>query len=140
MFILSRWFIKSSLVWFVLALLAGLLLAADALWDLPAFFRVLSPVYFHLFLVGWITQLIFGVVYWMFPKASLEKPRGNEQIAWATFWLLNAGLVLRVIAEPLNALSSPGAFWGWLLATSALLQWIAGLLFVGNTWVRVKEK
>lgn len=140
MFTLSRWFIKSSLVFFVLALLAGLLLAADALWDLPAYFRALSPVYFHLFLVGWITQLIFGVVYWMFPKFSPEKPRGNEQIAWATFWLLNAGLALRVVAEPLNAFSPPGSIWGWLLAASALLQWAAGLLFVGNTWGRVKVK
>lgn len=140
MFALSRWFIKSSLIFFVLALLAGLLLAANSLWNLPAFVGALSPVYFHLFLVGWITQLIFGVVYWMFPKYSLEKPRGNEQIAWATFWLLNLGLVLRMIAEPLNAQSPPGSAWGWLLAVSALLQWIAGLLFVGNTWGRVKEK
>jgi cbb3-type cytochrome oxidase subunit 1 len=140
MFVLSRWFIKSSLVFFVLALLAGLLLAADGLWGLPAFVGALSPVYFHLFLVGWITQLIFGVVYWMFPKASLEKPRGNEQLAWATFWLLNVGLALRIIGEPLTALTPPASAWGWLLAISALLQWLAGLFFVANTWVRVKEK
>jgi cbb3-type cytochrome oxidase subunit 1 len=140
MVVLSRYFIKSSLIFLVLALLAGLLLAADRLWNLPAYFSALSPVYFHLFLVGWITQLIFGVVYWMFPKASLEKPRGSEELAWATFWLLNVGLVLRVIAEPLAALVPPHSVWGWLLAASAMLQWAAGLLFVANTWGRVKEK
>ena len=136
---LTRWFIKSSLVFFVLALLAGLLLAANVLWDLPPVFAALGPVYFHLFLVGWVTQLIFGVVYWMFPKYSLGKPHGNEQLAWAVFWLLNLGLLLRVLGEPLNTLR-PGGAWGWLLALSALLQWIAGLGFVFNTWGRVKEK
>jgi len=28
----------------------------------------LFPVYIHLLVFGWLTQLIFGVIYWMFPK------------------------------------------------------------------------
>ena len=58
---------------------------------------------------------------------------------WATFGLLNAGLILRVIGEPLGALRSE-AIWGWMLALSALLQWLAGLLFVFNAWARVKVR
>ncbi|HZD58520.1 MAG TPA: hypothetical protein VE136_17435, partial [Anaerolineales bacterium] len=65
---LTRWFVKSSLVFLVAALITGLGLSADSLWTLPAFVGTLTPVYFHLFLVGWVTQLIFGVVFWMFPK------------------------------------------------------------------------
>ena len=136
---LTRWFIKSSLIFFVAALILALALAANSLWELPAFVRALGPVYFHLFLVGWVTQLIFGVVYWMFPKHSMEKPRGNESLAWAIFWLLNAGLILRAVGEPLNTLR-PGSGWGWILAISALLQWVAGSGFVINTWQRVKER
>jgi hypothetical protein len=136
---LTRLFIKSSLIWFVLSLLAGLGLAANAVWDLPAIFGVLSPVFFHLFLVGWVTQLIFGVVYWMFPKYSQEKPRGREGLAWMTFCLLNLGLALRAVGEPWQALR-PGVLGGWTLALSAILQWAAGLLFVANTWGRVKER
>lgn len=136
---LTRWFVKSSLVFFIAALLSGLGLAADSVWDLPSFISSLGPVYFHLFLVGWVTQLIFGVVYWMFPKYSSEQPRGIESLAWGTFWLMNIGLVLRVIGEPLNSLN-PDTGWGWLLAASAILQWLAGVGFVVNTWQRVKER
>jgi heme/copper-type cytochrome/quinol oxidase subunit 1 len=136
---LTRWFVKASLLYFVAALLLGLGLAAQGLLDLPPFFRALGPVYFHIFLVGWVTQLIFGVVFWMFPKQSLERPRGNERLAWATFWLLNAGLILRAVAEQFQTLN-PSSVFGWLLAFSALAQWAAGLIFASNTWGRVKER
>jgi cbb3-type cytochrome oxidase subunit 1 len=136
---LTRWFIKSSLVFFVLALAAGFLLAASPLWRLPSIFGALGPVYFHMFLVGWVTQLIFGVVFWMFPKYTMQKPRGSEPLGWAVFWLINIGLALRVFAEPFNA-QRPGTAFGWLLALSAMLQWLAGMAFIANTWSRVKEK
>ncbi|HEX9617496.1 MAG TPA: hypothetical protein VGA03_08760 [Anaerolineales bacterium] len=137
--VLTRWFIKASLLFFVAALLLGLGLAANAFLDLPPVFLALGPVYFHVFLVGWVTQLIFGVVFWMFPKQSFERPRGSERLAWATFWLLNGGLILRMVAEPYQALN-PGGGLDWLLAVSALAQWAAGLIFVFNTWGRVKER
>lgn len=137
--LLTRWFVKTSLVFLVAALLIGVALATNAFLDLPPVFLALGPVYFHAFLVGWVTQLIFGVVFWMFPKQSLERPRGDERLAWGTYWLLNGGLVLRMIAEPNHTLN-PGGVFGWLLAVSALAQWAAGLTFVANTWGRVKER
>jgi hypothetical protein len=136
---LTRWFVKSALVFFVAALFIGLAQSANSLWGKSAFLSALGPVYFHLFLVGWITQLIFGVVFWMFPKYSLEKPRGSERLGWAVFFLINIGLVLRAVGEPLNSLHS-GTAWGWLLGTSAILQWLGGMGFVTNTWARVKER
>lgn len=136
---LTRLFIKGSLLYFVLSLLLAVLLAARAPLNLAIPERAISPVYFHLFLVGWVAQLIFGIVYWMFPKYSKEQPRGNEKLAWSVFWLLNAGLLLRMIGEPGQVLLT-GAVWGWLLAASAVLQWLAGMIFVLNTWGRVKER
>jgi cbb3-type cytochrome oxidase subunit 1 len=134
---LTRWFLKTALLYLVAALLAGALISARNVWLLPPLVTAFTPVYFHLFMVGWVTQLIFGVVFWMFPKYSKEKPRGSETLGWATYLLLNGGLLLRVAAEPLNALQ-PGAVWGWLLVVSAGLQWLAGLSFVANTWGRVQ--
>jgi heme/copper-type cytochrome/quinol oxidase subunit 1 len=136
---LTRWFIKSAMVYFITALLVGVMLMSQTLLTLPPLLAALSPVYFHLFMVGWVAQLIFGVGFWLFPTRSKEQPRGDERIAWATYWLLNVGLVLRVISEPLNSLE-PQTVWGWLLALSAVLQWLAGMGFVVNTWGRVKGK
>jgi uncharacterized membrane protein HdeD (DUF308 family) len=136
---LTRWFIKSALAYFIVALLLGVALAMPAVFAVPPALAVLTPVYWHLFMVGWVAQLIFGVVYWMFPRYSKEKPRGSETLARATYGLLNLGLILRAIAEPLHALE-PAAHWGWLVALSAVLQWLAGVAFVLNTWPRVKER
>ena len=75
-----------------------------------------------------MTQLIFGVVIWMFPKYSTAQPRGNERLGWATYGLLNAGLLLRAIGEPLSA-AQPASGAGWPLAASAVLQLLAGWAF-----------
>ncbi|MBZ0254104.1 MAG: hypothetical protein K8I02_12260, partial [Candidatus Methylomirabilis sp.] len=80
---LTRWFVKTALLSLVAALALGALLAAQAAFDLPERIGLLAPLYFHLFLVGFVAQLIFGVAYWMFPKASKERPRGSEALGWA---------------------------------------------------------
>lgn len=134
---LTRWYIKSALIYLAAALLLGVMLALPG--DLPVFIRAMTPAYFHLFLVGWVTQMIFGVIYWMFPIITRKRPRGREWPGWATYILLNAGLLLRVMGEPLTA-TQPAAGFGWLLAVSALLQWVAAVVFVLLAWPRVKDR
>lgn len=136
---ITRLYVKTALAFFVLALFTGLLVAIRPLTAAAPYLGALSPVYFHLFMVGWVTQLIAGVAYWMFPKWTKEKPRGHDSLAWATYWLLNVGLLLRVGAEPLQAVN-PQPVWGWLVVLAAVLQWLGGMAFVANTWPRVKEK
>lgn len=136
---LTRWYIKTALLYLVAALLLAVILALPSPNALPDFVRYLSPVYFHLFMVGWVTQMIFGVIYWMFPIITRASPRGNEKLGWATFVLLNAGLLLRVVAEPLSS-ATGSTLSGWLLVVSAVLQWLAAVLFVYLSWPRVKEK
>lgn len=122
---LTRWFVKLALVYFVAALTGSVWQAAGGpLW--------LTPVTIHLLVVGWVTGMIFGVAYWMFPKFSTEQPRGANALAVASFVLLNLGLLLRVVGEPMAV--------GWLLVTSALLQWLGAAAFVVNTWPRVKGR
>lgn len=137
---ITRWFLRLALVYLLLSLLVGVLVVIpNAVSPVHPLLPALSPVYFHAFMVGWVTQMIFGVAFWMFPKASRDQPRGNERLVWWSFWLLNVGLALRVGAEPLNT-ARPGSVWGWLLVLSALLQWAAALAFAANIWGRVKGK
>ncbi|RIK22749.1 MAG: hypothetical protein DCC51_04550 [Anaerolineae bacterium] len=107
--------------------------------QLPIWIAYLSPVFFHLIMVGWVTQMIFGVIFWMFPIVTRARPRGNEKLGWAVYILLNVGLLLRVLSEPLNAIN-PQDVWGWGLVLSALFQWLAAVFFVYNSWPRVKER
>ncbi len=139
--LLTRWFIKTSFVYFILALLTGVILGAQAVWAFNPPTADLFPTYFHLLAEGWISMLIIGVAFWMFPKYTLERPRGNESLGWASYILLNLGLLLRMVGEPANAVvATPASFWAILLVISASLQWLGGMAFVLNTWARVKEK
>ncbi len=106
--LLTRLYARSALVYLIAALLAAFLDAAHGVIPLPAFAGVLRPIYIHLFVVGWVTQLIFGVMHWMLPKSSRQRPRGDEGVIWKVYVLLNLGLLLRVISEPLATLGRPG--------------------------------
>jgi hypothetical protein len=133
--LLTRWFLKAALVYLILALCAGIFLALPDSNPLAGMF----PVYFHLLTFGWLTQLIFGVALWMFPKFSSTQPRGPEWLGWSTLALLNLGLILRMIFEPLNGVA-PSLLSGWMLVIAAIFQWLSGVTFVANTWKRVREK
>jgi hypothetical protein len=136
---LTRWYIKIGLAHLALALVVGVLLAAQPVLALPAEIGLLRPVFLHLFIVGWVTQLIFGVAYWMFPKQSKAHPRGSARLGWGVLILLNLGLLLRAVGEPLLILQ-PSSGAGVALALSAALQVAAGWMFIANTWTRVKER
>jgi uncharacterized membrane protein HdeD (DUF308 family) len=136
---LSRWYIKAAMIYLVAGLLMGALQALQQPLHLPSFFAATGPASVHMLVVGWITQMIFGVAYWMFPKDTAETPRGNNPIAVATIVLLNAGLILRVVVEPMRAWRSD-SLPGWWLAVAGLAQALAGIGFAINTWPRVKVK
>ena len=135
---LTRWYIKLAMVYLIAGLLLGVLQALPAASQ-PAPVALAGPAYVHLLVVGWITQMIFGVAYWMFPKSSPEAPRGGNVIAIATFAFLNLGLVLRVVVEPIRAWRAD-ALPGWLLVVAGVAQALAGIGFAINTWPRVKVR
>ncbi len=138
---LTRWYIKTSFVYLIAALVMGVLLAAAGTWRSDYPLVNFTPVYLHIFAEGWLTLLIIGVAVWMFPKLTLQKPRGSEALGWASYLMLNLGLVLRIISEPaVGAAGRTGSIWAWLLAVAALLQWAGGMTFVLNAWGRIKVK
>ncbi len=126
--VIVRWYVKSALVYLVLALGMELIRQGGAArW-------AAASVSWHLFAVGWLTQLIFGIALWMLPSFTREQPRRSDRLNWAILWTLNLGLILRAVVEPLPAFPARGG----LLVVSALLQWLAGVGFVVNVWARVR--
>lgn len=131
----SRAFILTGLLYLAAAMVVAVALALGAagLGVSPA----LYPVYIHLLTVGWITQLIFGVAYWMFP-GRVRDPGATERAAlWSTYALLNAGLLLRAVAEPLL---SRGGAWPAVLTASAVFQLVGVVLFAGHLWPRLRAR
>lgn len=136
---LSRWFIKAGMLYFVIGLTMGAVMLAQPVMGWSATIQVLRPVYLHFLFIGWVTQIIMGVGYWMFPKYSKEKPRASEKLGWGVLFLLNIGMAFRAVGEP-AILLAPQAGLGWTLAVSSLCLLMAGWGFVLNTWGRVKER
>lgn len=135
---LTRVWIRTAFVYLAAALGVGVMLAAAPYVGISEFAGAVWPTYLHIFTVGWLTQLIFSVAWWMFPPQSREKPRGDERVGWAAFFLLNGGLLLRVVAEPLQVLRGDGP-WRILLVASALVQLAAGLLMAAHFWTRTRK-
>jgi hypothetical protein len=100
----SRLFVKASIVGLALTfLVGGVALVAEA------FGRSLPPVVnierAHLGFVGWLVNLVIGIALWFLPLSRKAFPatqgRYPRRLPEIIFALLNAGLGLRLIAEPL---------------------------------------
>jgi hypothetical protein len=130
---LSRNFIVSGFVCLLTAFAAMAVLGWREDWTL------LRPTVVHLVTVGWLTQLILGVAWWMFPKVSREQPRGPEWMGWVTFITLNIGLVLRTMGEPLVQWH-PTQAGPVLFVMSAVFQFVAFVFFTIAIWKRIRVR
>ncbi len=136
---LSRWFIKVGMIYFIMGLTMSVILLAQPALGWSPQLQVMRPVYLHFLFIGWVTQIIMGVGYWMFPKYSKENPRGSEKLGWVAFISLNLGLLLRGVSEPMIIIY-PQPIWGWMLALASMFLLLAGWVFIFNTWGRIKER
>lgn len=137
--LLARLFVKTAFGWLVLALAVGVAMAVGALGRGPAWLAVVGPSQVHLFTMGWLTQLIFGVAYWFFPRVSKARPHGRPGPVWTAYALLNAGLVARTLAEPAVALGG-GVEMRTVLVGAAAAQTAAVLLMCAHLWTRVRAR
>lgn len=133
----ARWLIKTGLLYLVAALAVGLWRTGQAVGLVPGAPVTLWLPQLHFLTVGWITQLIFGVAFWLFPRPPAGLTTRWTALVWIAYGLLNGGLLLRFLAEP-GWMSPPLEQWG--LGLSAVLQWTAGLLFVVHFWPRIHSK
>lgn len=136
--ILSRWHVKMAFLYFLTGITIGGLMMTGKWLQVPRWVWLLRQTHVHLLTFGWITQLIFGIAYWMLPRLSKYEPRGNELVNWLVFITLNLGLLMRVVVEPMH-LNKASTSLAILLTISGWLQVIAGLLFVANNWRRVRS-
>lgn len=121
-----KYFLKGSLVWFSAAVLVAV---AMALWPTLTVYRT---AHLHMALLGFVTQMIYGVALHVIPR-FFGQPLVHRRMAEVQFWSAQAGLVGLVIgfvariqgAVPLAA---------WTLAVGGLLSALAAACFVINIW------
>jgi len=144
----ARAFVKASLLYLGLGALLGALLFLNRWVPLGPAVTALRPSHVQFLVVGWLTQLILGVAWWLFPPLKMglhrdgpvrrgQTQRGSERLFWATFAALNLGVLLRAIFEPLHTWTGNETFLA-LAGLSGLFLLAAVLAFVLNMWRRVR--
>ena len=78
MYTQARYFIRTALVHLLLAFMVGGLVLIDQGLALDPRIGALLPVFYHLLMVGWATQLICGVALWMFCTKSIPPFCGTQ--------------------------------------------------------------
>ncbi len=134
----SRLFVKTSLVALVIAFAAGAFMAVAEGLGHP-----IAPIWgvehAHLAFVGWLVNIVIGIALWMLPLARERYPqtagRYPRGAPIAVYALLNGGLLLRIMSEPLLW---TGPLARAALCVSAAAQLAAILLFAFIAWHRVR--
>lgn len=147
----SRLFVKTSLIYLGVGAVIGALLLVNRWIPLGSPVLALRTSHVQVLIAGWLTQLIMGVAWWLFPPLALrprsdalrvtrrgQAQRGSEPLFWATFVSLNAGILFQAVFGPLYTWTKVGAF-NLLAGISGLFLLLAALTFVANMWGRVRE-
>jgi hypothetical protein len=106
-------FVRSSLLYLLYTALTG---SAFYLW--PTLVGYFKTTHVHAGLVGFFLSMVVGVAYWIMPRPGQIR---QERLEGLTYVLLNAGLLLRLVLEPLW-LYTGNAGLRPVLAVSGLLQ------------------
>ena len=123
--------VRSALCWLAAgAAMGALLLSAKAVPMPTGVFR-LFPLHAEVLLIGWMVQLAMGVAWWILPKYPKLPERGPAAPIWATWVLLNVGVLLAGIGR------SVGAAEGVVL-TGRAAELLAAVAFATAAWPRVK--
>jgi len=90
---------------------------------------LLAP-HIELVLLGWTMQLAMGTAFWIMPRFTGAQRYGNVRLGWATFALVNLGVI--------------GAAFGLYIGTGSLVligragELLAAFSFVLHLWPRIK--
>lgn len=148
---ISRAFVKASLIYLGLGAVIGALLLINRWVFLGSAIGSLRVSHTQFLIVGWLTQLIMGVAWWLLPPLAIGRPpggpestrrgqaqRGSSPLFWATLILLNAGILFHSISAPLYSWTQIELF-NTLASISDLFLLAAAITFVVNLWARVRE-
>jgi len=130
----TRWFIKSGIFYFVTGVLLALVAEIPGVHAGP----IMLPVYWHMLVMGWITQMIMGVSIWMFPRKYRDKKKRESVLCWLSFWLLNSGLVLRFLSEPFLPIVQYNSAVVATVLLSAFIQVLSIIFYVAEIWPRLQ--
>lgn len=132
-----RYYLKTSLVFLVLGVMAGLHLLTYRYMLLRSYSPAIVAAHVHVLLVGFLLMMVMGMGLWMFPRPAKSDTHYTPTLAHVTYWLVTGGTVVRFFCEwfaPLGSINVLSV--GVLLGGTS--QAVAVFLFVWNIWTRIR--
>jgi cbb3-type cytochrome oxidase subunit 1 len=118
-------FLKSSLVWLVTGVTLGVCMAVHP--PLLAW----RAAHIHALVLGFVTGMIFGVGYHVFPRFA-GRPLRHPRLAMPHWWLANGGVAVMACGFILRA---EGVAWSpTLLGLGGSAAALGAYLFAYNVW------
>ncbi len=125
---LSRWFLKTSLVYLALGAIVGGIVLWDKGTPVPGGSQFLGP-HVALMTEGWLLLLTMGVAFWILPRRGQERP--HTWLAVVAYVCVNGSIWA--------GLWGSWAPSGWLFTAGGALQAAACLAFAVHAWPRVRR-
>lgn len=95
-------------------------------------------VHFHVTLLGWVTMMIYGVAYHIFPRFSNALVR-YVPLVRANFILANIGLVFMTASLIYAEKTGNSKLSGWAIGLSGIIEATAGIIFIYNIFPTVTK-
>lgn len=137
MFSTVRYFIKTSLSFLVVGLLAGLYMSlAQNVFGL-AYGRELVSAHTHVILVGSVMMMIMGVALWFFPRPAPDDTKYNPDLIRLTYWVMTVATGVRFVFQCAAAYIDLKEI-RWLVAAASTFQVVGMALFFYSIWGRIR--
>jgi uncharacterized protein involved in response to NO len=135
--------VYAAYVWLVLGACGDIGLGAAALGGYPL--PISSDAVRHLYLLGFITHLIFGMAVRMIPGFMRQRRVASPLLVDCTFWFGTTATVCRVLlfmmpAAVFTILPASLSVANTAFAWSGILAWIAVACLAANLWSTVSRR
>ena len=138
MFTTVRYFIKTSLAFLILGILAGLYMSFSKYIYQTGYSQELISAHTHLILVGSVMMMIMGVALWFFPRPEKDDKKYNPDLILITYWLMTIATALRFVSQ----VTASFYYISWVntaIVIFSSLQVIAMILFFYSMWGRIRS-
>jgi len=136
MFTQVRYFIKTSILFLVLGLIAGLYMSIAQIVGWPYGYSLVLA-HTHVILIGSVMMMIMGVALWFFPRPTKEDKRYKPEVIRVLYWVMTVSTVGRFFVEAYDGLR-PFGMRNMLVLISGALQVFCMVGFFYMIWGRIR--
>jgi hypothetical protein len=132
---LSQIMLRTALVWIAVGYTLGSLVLFNKGVPFWPWLWQLRSAHVHVLLVGWLVQFAAGMAFWILPRLDPQGSRGNERLVWASYILLNSGVILAALHDPLAA--AVPTLTRVMIGGAGICYMLAAATFALHAWRRV---